>query len=95
MSLRTFAECHVWKDRDECERGIRRNFSGGGYVSACFTEVVKVVHAEVRGASLQGGYTEDYLPFQNLGFTEYYWGNGMISHQLTEKMKGDILKTIL
>lgn len=36
--------------------------------------------------SLQGGYTEDYVTAQNLGFTKTYSGYGTIRHQLTQRL---------
>jgi hypothetical protein len=36
--------------------------------------------------SLQGGYTEDYVTTQNLGFTKTYSAYGTIQHQLTQRM---------
>ena len=36
--------------------------------------------------SFQGGYTEDYVSAQNLGFTKYYSGYGTIQHRLTQRL---------
>ncbi len=36
--------------------------------------------------SFQGGYTEDYVSAQNLGFTKTYSGYGTIQHQLTQRL---------
>ena len=36
--------------------------------------------------SLQGGYTEDYITAQNLGFTKNYSGYGTIQHWLTQRL---------
>jgi hypothetical protein len=36
--------------------------------------------------SVQGGYTEDYVTGQNLGFTKTYSGYGTIQHQLTQRL---------
>ena len=36
--------------------------------------------------SFQGGYMEDYVTAQNLGFTKTYSGYGTIQHRLTEKL---------
>ncbi len=36
--------------------------------------------------SVQGGYTEDYVTAQNLGFTKTYSGYGTIQHQLTQRL---------
>ena len=36
--------------------------------------------------SFVGGYTEDYITAQNLGFTKTYTGYGTIKHQLTQRM---------
>jgi Putative beta-barrel porin 2 len=36
--------------------------------------------------ALQGGYTEDYITAQNLGFTKTYSGYGTIQHQLTQRL---------
>ncbi len=36
--------------------------------------------------SLQGGYTEDYITAQNLGFTKTYSGYGTIQHWLTQRL---------
>jgi hypothetical protein len=38
------------------------------------------------GLSFQGGYTEDYVSAQNLGFTKTYTGYGTIQHQLTQRL---------
>jgi len=38
--------------------------------------------------AVQGGYTEDYVTAQNLGFTKTYSGYGTIQHQLTQKLSG-------
>jgi uncharacterized protein (PEP-CTERM system associated) len=35
--------------------------------------------------AFQGGYTEDYITAQNLGFTKTYLGYGTIKHQLTQR----------
>jgi hypothetical protein len=36
--------------------------------------------------SFVGGYTEDYITAQNLGFTKTYLGYGTVKHQLTQRM---------
>jgi hypothetical protein len=36
--------------------------------------------------SLQGGYTEDYITAQNLGFTKSYGAYGSINHSLTQRL---------
>jgi hypothetical protein len=53
--LPAFAEYPLRKDGDECEKGIRRSFSVGGYASQGFAEVVKMPCAEARIASLDRG----------------------------------------
>jgi hypothetical protein len=54
--LPAFAEGPVRKDGDECEKGIHRSFSVGGFASAGFAEAVKMPRAEARGASLYGAF---------------------------------------
>ena len=36
--------------------------------------------------AFNGGYTEDYITAQNLGFTQTYTLYGTIKHQLTQRM---------
>jgi hypothetical protein len=36
--------------------------------------------------ALQGGYTEDYITAQNLGFNKYYGAYGTIRHSLTQRL---------
>ena len=49
--LPAFAECPVWKDEDECEKGIHQSFSVGRYASTGFAKAVKMPRVEARGAS--------------------------------------------
>jgi len=40
--------------------------------------------------AFQGGYEEDYITAQNLGFTKHYRGYGTINHQFTGRLSGQL-----
>ncbi len=55
----------------------------GPYVNVALTQTTPNT---VYTLSAQGGYTEDYLTAQNLGFTKTYGVYGTINHQLTQRL---------
>lgn len=48
--------------------------------------LTKNTEKTVYTLAFQGGYTEDYITAQNLGFVKTYLGYGTIKHQLTQRM---------